>query len=258
MNSLDKMLSVLNLFSDQTSSVTPEDVALLTDVSRSSAYRYLQSLADAGLVTTLPGGGYGLGARILELDRLQRNSDSLLQAARPAMAQNAADHGINLILSRYHGSKVICSHTEWPDSTMLAGYERGLPLPMFHGAMAKVILANLSLYQLRSLMLGHIDAIRDAGLGQDWKKFRLMMTRLRKQGAIVTYGEISKGSVGIAAPIFDGAGHVIGSVAYTMAQSKFESLAETELCETIQQLAATISAALAQEAAPQPPLAAEA
>lgn len=245
-NSSDKMLSVLNLFSDQVAHVTPDDVAALTDVSRSSAYRYLQSLADAGLVTPLVGGGYGLGARILELERLQRNTDELLKAAKGPMMLDAKARGFNLILSRFHGSKVICSHTVWPNAAMKTGYERGLPLPMFYGAMAKVILANLSTYQLRSLMLSHVDEIRNAGLGQDWKEFRVTMSRLKKLGAIVTHGEIAAGSVGLAAPIFDRSGHVIGSVAQTMLQTEFACHEEAALTAAISSLAAKIMEDLPQ------------
>lgn len=223
MNSLDKTLSILGLFSDDTATITHEQVEELTSSSRSTAYRYLQSLIDVGLLAPTASGSYGLGARILELDRLQRGSDNLLAAARPVMAEAAERLGHNLILSRYYGNRVVVSHTEWPDQSMERVFERGKPLPLFYGAMAKVILANLTSYQMRSLMLRHVDEIRLAGLGDDWKQFRASMTRLRKQRACVTLGEIIVNSVGVAAPLFDGDEKVLGSVAFTVPRNVFDA-----------------------------------
>lgn len=223
MNSLDKTLSILNLFNDQTAVVTPDQVEALTGASRSSAYRYLQSLTDAGLLVQSSSGAYSLGARILELDRLQRRSDDLLSVAKPLMVEVSTRLGYNLILSRYYGNRVICSHTTWPDKSLDPIYERGKPLPMFYGAMAKVILANLTPYQLRSLMLGHVDEIRQAGLGDDWKQFRMNMTRLRKQRACVTLEEIASGSVGVGAALFDADQRVVGSIVFAIPRPVFDA-----------------------------------
>lgn len=229
MNSLDKTLSILGLFTDDTSMISHEDVEAMTGGSRSTAYRYLQSLVDVGLLVQTASGSYALGARILELDRLQRRSDTLLSAARPVMTEVASRLGYNLILSSYYGNRVVVSHTVWPDSSLEPVFERGKPLPLFHGAMAKVILANLTSYQMRSLMLRYVDDIRSAGLGDDWKQFRANMTKLRKQKSCVTLGEITKGSVGLAAPLFDAGERVIGSVAFTVPRSVFDAANEEEL-----------------------------
>ncbi len=233
MNSLDKMLSILDLFDGDTPAITPEDVERATHASRSSAYRYLQSLADAGLVVQVSSGSYALGARILELDRLQRNSDEILAAARPVMDEVSVRLGFNMILSRYYGNRVICSHTAWPDATLSAIYERGRPLPLFFGAMAKVILANLSPYQLRNLMLKHVDEIRGAGLGGDWKEFRTVMARLRRQKSCITNAEITPESVGVAAALFDADDRVIGSITFAIPQVVFSTLNEDAIREEI-------------------------
>lgn len=244
MNSIDKTLSILNLFTDQTSAITPEDVEMLTGVSRSSAYRYIQSLVDVGLLTQVASGSYGLGARILELDRLHRNSDHLLAAARGPMERISAKRGLNMILSRYYGNRVVCSHTVWPNPNLTQIYERGRPLPLFYGAMAKVILANLGAYQLRNLMLRHVDEIRKAGLGDDWKELRSNMMRLRKQGTCVTHAEITPESVGVAAALIEATGNVIGSVAFAVPRDEFERLDETDLRQDILDTATEIGARL--------------
>lgn len=226
MNSLDKMLSILNLFDETSATITHEDVERYTGASRSTAYRYLQSLVDAGLIAQVASGAYGLGARILVLARLQRQSDRLLAAARPVMEAVSFRLGLNMILSRYHGNRVICSDISWPDRSILPIYEQGRPLPLFYGAMAKVIMANLTPYQLRNLMLQNADKIREAGLGSDWKEFRSTMARLRRQKTCVTRAEIRPESVGVAAPIFDCDSRIVGSIAFAIPLEIFERIGE--------------------------------
>ena len=81
MKSLEKMIGILDLFEDAEMEWTPEAMAERLDLTRSTLYRYLKVLADAGLLTSLPGVGYTLGPRIAELDFRMRRSDPLMRGA---------------------------------------------------------------------------------------------------------------------------------------------------------------------------------
>ena len=210
--SLDKMLSVLNLFSEAKSDITHDDIVASLGCSRATAYRYLKALSTAGLITPVHGGTYVVGSRVIELDRLLRLRDPILQAARPVMVALAKRHKVNVMLCCYYGDKVMCADTEWPDPSYKSSYERGRPMPMFLGATAKSILAHLTPYQQRNLMLWHPAEIRAAGLGASWTEFRDNLRRLRKEKVVVSHGEIDPGLIGIGAPLFSGDNKVLGSL----------------------------------------------
>jgi len=210
--SLDKMLSILNLFNEENSSITQEGIVASLGCSRATAYRYLKSLSTAGLIGPVHGGAYVVGSRVIELDRLLRLRDPLLLAARGVMEALARKQKVNVMLCAYYGDKVMCADTEWPDTSYKSSYERGKPMPMFLGATAKSILAHLTPYQQRNLMLWHPAEIRAAGLGNDWNEFRANMRRIRKDGTVVSHGEIDKGLIGIGAPIFGVEEKVLGSL----------------------------------------------
>jgi DNA-binding IclR family transcriptional regulator len=210
--SLDKMLSILNLFTEANSFVTQDDITRSLGCSRATAYRYLKSLSSAGLIGPVNGGAYVVGSRIIELDRLLRLRDPILLAARSVMEELARKHNANVMLCCYYGDKVMCADTEWPDTSYQSSYERGRPMPMFLGATAKAILAHLTPYQQRNLMLWHPAEIAAAGLGQNWDEFRANMRRLRRDKVVVSHGEIDPGLVGIGAPIFSAEGKVLGSL----------------------------------------------
>ncbi|MDO9405615.1 MAG: IclR family transcriptional regulator C-terminal domain-containing protein [Polaromonas sp.] len=210
--SLDKMLSILNLFTEENSSITQEDIVASIGCSRATAYRYLKSLSTAGLIGPVHGGAYVVGSRVIELDRLLRLRDPILLAARGVMASLARKQKVNVMLCAYYGDKVMCADTEWPDTSYKSSYERGKPMPMFLGATAKSILAHLTPYQQRNLMLWHPAEIRAAGLGKDWDEFRANMRRIRKEGVVVSHGEIDNGLIGLGAPIFSAEQKVLGSL----------------------------------------------
>ena len=137
---------------------------------------------------------------MIELDRLLRQSDPLLVSARDPIRKASHRLNVNVMLCSYYGDNVMCADLAWPDRSIEQIYERGRPLPMFRGAMAKVILANLTPYQLRNMMLWHADEIREAELGRNWDEFRSRMAQLRKDGFCVTRAEVFPGLVGISSP----------------------------------------------------------
>ncbi|MFC0220030.1 IclR family transcriptional regulator [Pseudochelatococcus lubricantis] len=248
MTSLDKMLGILDLFDDDKVGVQLEDVMQLTRLSRATAYRYLQSLSKAGVLAPATGNTYVLGPRVIELDRLMRLTDPLLTNASPVMHEVAGALRINFMLCSYYGNKVMCADLAWPDESLTRFYERGRPMPMFRGAMAKVILSNLTPYQLRSIMLWHADEIRAAGLGSNWDEFRTTMSRMRKEGCVVTHGEVIPDLVGIGAPIFDPDKRVLGSLVMILREETFAHSGEELMRRHVIDAAARIDAKLASVA----------
>ncbi|MDE1568601.1 IclR family transcriptional regulator [Aquabacter sp. P-9] len=252
MSSLDKMLKVLDLFGEERMNIQLEDVQA-TGASRATAYRYIQSLCDAGLLAPTTGGSYVLGPRIIEMDRLVRRADPLLTGAGGPMRDVSARLGINVMLCSYYGDKVMCADIVWPERSVPEHYERGRPMPMFRGAMAKTILAHLTPYQLRNIMLWHGDQVREAGLGENWEQFRANMSRLRRDGYCITQGEVIPNLVGIGAPVFDAERRILGSVVFALPLARFHAAHTDALVSEIKQLAARITGAIAGQASVGPP-----
>ncbi|MES2538481.1 MAG: IclR family transcriptional regulator C-terminal domain-containing protein [Pseudomonadota bacterium] len=226
MSSVSKILAILDLFQDGSISIHHDDVTMLVKTSRPTAYRYLRELMDAGLIAQANSSNYVLGPRILELDRLLRMNDPLITAGRQVMEELSAQYGYNLVLCSYYRDRVMCAAIAWPETKAEAMYERGRPLSMFHGAMAKVILANLSPYQLRNMILKRGDEIKAAELGQNWNEFRDNMSQIRREGCSVTFAEVMENTVGLGAPVFAANGKVLGSITFAIPDKNFRTLDE--------------------------------
>ena len=245
MSSLDKMLGVLGLFREERASIALDDVIALTQTSRATAYRYLQSLTEAGLLAPATGGAYGLGARVVELDRLMRMTDPLLTQAQRPMRELSAELQANVMLCGYYGDKVMCMDLVWPDRAVEPAYERGRPMPMFRGAMAKTILAHLSPYHLRNIQSWHAAEVAAAGLGEDWETFRATMAGLRRTGIVVTRAEVVPGLVGLGAPMLDAEKRILGSLVLAIPEARYDEAGEGAFLGRLAETAALINAAIA-------------
>lgn len=240
MTSLDKMLEIMNYFDEDNLSIDVSRAAELTGTSRATAYRYIQSLTKSGLLMPAAGGSYVLGSRIIELEMVIRESDPLLRAARRLIRRNSEDLDLNIMLCSYYGDKVLCSDFAWPDRSIEEIYKRGRAMPIFRGAMAKIILAHLPSAQLKNVYRWNEDEIRRIGLAANWDEFRKAMSVMRSDGYAVTYSEVFEGLVGIAAPVRDTEKRILGSVVFVIAQERFGKFAPSQLIREICRISAEI------------------
>src|SRR3979409_1654672 len=86
-SSHERMLRVLDLIEESATPLSSDEMVDRLGFTRSTLYRHLKNLSDAGLVTSFPDVGYALGPRVAELDYKMRNSDPLIIASRPVMAE---------------------------------------------------------------------------------------------------------------------------------------------------------------------------
>ena len=231
MNSLEKMLSLLDVFTLAAPVWSTEDLIRYSKCSRSTCYRYIKVLQGAGFLTPVAKGSYILGPRIIELDRHIRLCDPVYIAGGIPMQRLAARTGHSALLCILFSDTVMCVREELNAHAPEGLFSRGQKRPLFTGAASKVILANLPPHQLRSLFAKHRKTVALAGLGADWEGFRKTLRQIRKDGYCLTTGEFSRGIVGIAAPLFNAAGNVLGSLGIAMSaadahRSEYPALAK--------------------------------
>ncbi len=217
-NSLERMLGVIDAVEDK-NGIRFEQLHAATGLTRSTLYRYLKVLSDAGFVTSLPELGYTLGPRIAELDYKMRTRDPLIIAARPVMAELVrATPGVALLCRRY-GATVLCVHQERGTDAFHSSYERGRPWPLLRGAASRIILAYLPSSVLTRLYQGRARAFKQAGLGGSLAAVKTTLKKLRQTGWEATHSQVTPGVTGIAAPVFDDRRAVIGSLSLTIGRT---------------------------------------
>ena len=211
-SSLARMLSVLDLFSDQRLHWSAEDISETLGVSLPTSYRYLKTLSDAGLLRRGPDAQFTLGPRIVVLDHFIRQADPVLQCAIPFMKELVAQTGFDCVVSSLHGDQLLDTHREHGTLPADLSYGRGRPRPLFQGGAPKVILAGLPTPQLHRLFDGHLTEVAAAGLPTDWPGFRRYYSQIRKAGFYFSNGELETNLAAIAVPLQQADGTITGAL----------------------------------------------
>lgn len=233
MGSLTRMLGVLDLFSPAAPIWTAEEIIRHTGQSRSTCYRYIRALHKAGLISPVENGHFVLGSRILELDKQIRECDPLYNAAAEALARLSAATGHSSLLCGLYSDSVMCIRRNRVEGSPDTIHSRGHRRSLFRGASAKIILAHLPAHQLKRLYTHNRHDIATTGLGADWTAFRNVLQQMRKNGYAVTTGEAFPGVTGIAAPVFNRRGGVLGSIAIAFRAKDYRHDVRDALIEAV-------------------------
>ena len=199
------------LFNEDKFVWTGAEIADHIGVARSTGYRYLQSLAQAGFIEETIG-GFRLGPRIFELARLARAGTNLSEIAYPAMRTLADEVNETVLLTRRSGRFVVCLDLVETSHTVRLSYERGHVLPINAGAPAEVLLAWASPDEVAALLQAAPLERFTAKTLTDPKAFQARLAQIRKDGLAVSHGELDEQILGVAAPIRNSRGAVVAGV----------------------------------------------
>ena len=103
-----RMLYILELFSAAEPVWSTAAIIEALETSRSTGYRYIKTLHDAGLLTAVRNGYYGLGPRIIEMDLQLRQTDPLLLASHGVLEDLVDKIGHSALLCTAYGDSVLC------------------------------------------------------------------------------------------------------------------------------------------------------
>lgn len=208
----DRAIDLLCLFDVSTPVLSAGEIAEHLGISRSTAYRYIQSLRSYDLLEEDAGrGGFRLGPRIFELARVARQGLGLSELTLPVMEELSRDLGEAVILTRRSGSMAVCLERVETAQPIRLSYERGLLLPLHAGAPSKVLLAFDEQADAVVDSLGKLERFTDSTI-TDPDALRAELNVIRAQGYAVSNGERDVGVRGIAAPIFGADGKLAAGI----------------------------------------------
>jgi DNA-binding IclR family transcriptional regulator len=238
----DRAIDVLLLFSDNALVLSAGEVAERLDMSRSTTYRYLQSLRSYDLLEEDEvRGGFRLGPRVFELARIARKGLGISEVALPVM-ESLRDHiGEAVLLTRRSGNQVVCVERVESSNPTRLSYERGHLLPVHAGASAKVLLAFAEPDEIEEVLTTTtFDRFTNATV-TDPDELRKQLGLIRNRGFAYSDGEIDIGVRGVAAPIFSSDGRVAAGLSVAGLAIRMTDSTLPDVIEAVQVAARAIS-----------------
>jgi DNA-binding IclR family transcriptional regulator len=200
MNSLRKMLAILDLFDAPAPLISADEIIGKLNYSRPQGYRYIKELCAAGLLIRFKS-GYTLGPRCIEFDFLIRQNDPFLHASEPVMQQVSRQNGCDVLLASMYGDRIVAVHHERGSDPTTISFGRGRRMPLLRGAGSKVILAALPRAMQMKLVEAHQRELASSMLGQSWEEISAALKAIRKSGYAISVGELDPSNVGIGVPL---------------------------------------------------------
>ena len=234
-----RALALLMAFSAERHTLTARQLAEATGIPLPSVYRYLAFLREAGLLAGGTG-AYHLSARLIALARAAEAAETLTDIADPVMRRLAAETTETVILVRLVARSAVCVHRVESMHRLRTSYEPGQPLPLEHGASARLLLASLSPRARREYLapLSDRDPEGAARLEEE-------IVRAGRQGWTTSEEEIDRGVWAAAAAIRDSGG-IIAALSVPSPLVRAPAAMHEKLISQVRAAAADINEALAR------------
>jgi DNA-binding IclR family transcriptional regulator len=210
---LDRIVALLTALS-RSVELSPSELAERCQLPPSTTYRLLADLEQHGLVTRAGPRGATLGLWILELARSveDRLESEVVEPARDVMEALAARFGETAILTAPGGTHAMClASCESDRHAMRLSYDRWRTAPMHLGASGKVLLAHLDEAHAERILAAP-PPHPSGGAQLEEATLRAQMAATRRDGYLVTDGELDEGATAVAAPILDARGRPVAGV----------------------------------------------
>lgn len=208
--SVRRAIDVLFCFDAAAPSLSAAEVAQRLGMNRTTAWRYLQTLASTGLVRDLGEGRFGLGARTVSLaeaytrqwGELEAVAGAALVRLRDEVEETAALH------LRQGSSRVVVRQVESHHELHRTYRDLGQPISLLTGAPSRAILAALPDEERRTFLDAHAE-------GASRRELDRVLSEVQERGYASTHGSRVAGVSSVAAAIRDPSGAVIAAVNVT-------------------------------------------
>ncbi|HMN28321.1 MAG TPA: IclR family transcriptional regulator [Caldilineaceae bacterium] len=241
---VDKALQVLTLLAEAGRDLSLKDVCIRTGLPKTTAFRYLYTLATHGYVTHDGNADlYRLGPRSWQLGQSAGQFGRLLEVALPLMEtlRDRFDETVNLGVLN-HTNVVYLGMVE-SRRTLRMQAQIGSHDPAYATSLGKAILAFLPSEQWLTHLPARLTPRTDHTL-LTRPALRQDLELTRQRGYALDQGENEEGACCIGAPIFDHYNRVIAAVSVSAPSSRLPTSRIEEVANVVIQTAGKIAAAL--------------
>jgi DNA-binding IclR family transcriptional regulator len=198
MRGVGRTMAVFDCFSEDRPSLNLQSIANRVGLPKSTTFRLVQSLEQAGYLVRQENQEYCLSHKILRLASLVGMSTDICRVARSVMEEAAKASGETVTLNAARGRERVCLEVIDTPSPLASIAKPGQHVPLVDGATAKLLLAFMPGSDFK-------EAVSYASRvsGQAPSELVTELERVRSAGYAVTHGERIVGVSAVAAPVRD-------------------------------------------------------
>ena len=248
---IDRLVKILDYFSQEQRPLSLTELSVYLRTPKSTLHRFLMGLDSHGIIRREENDKkWQLGYRLIEWGSLALESTTLRSIARPIMHDLVAITGETAILTIYHNYEVVVIDMCETSQSVRLMMEVGKQRAPHAGASSKVLLAYLPEEEV-------MEIIDEKGLPKlctntitDIPSLKEELERIRTRGYADSLEETDPGAWGVATPIFDGGGRVVGAIGLAGPTQRYDSEKLNQYIKLCRQQAKKISSLLSMGSRP--------
>jgi len=241
MRAVQRTLAIFDCFTNEHTSLTLQEIANRIRLPKSTTFRLVQSLDEAGYLVRLDNQEYCLSFRFTRLAGLVKSTLDIRQIARPKLLELARRANETVTLNMVSERHRVCIDVIDTPSPLMSVTKPGERVRLVDGATAKSLMAWLPKKDLQRALAYAVKAT-----GKKRADLSKELGRIRELGYAVTHGERVLGLTAVSAPIEERDGQVRHCVTVTGPTVRLQPR-EQEVIKLVTRAAADISRRLGAE-----------
>jgi IclR family pca regulon transcriptional regulator len=212
---LERGLGIVESFDDAHPRMTASEIGQRTGMTRTAARRYLLTLQHLGYVAG-DGKMFWLTPRVLRLGQSYLESARLPRVVQPFLQRVAAGTHETAYLAVLDGDDVVYIARNGPNRSMNTGYVLGARAPAEVTASGMLMLALRPDAEAEHWLQTHAIRVFTSHTIANKDRLRLEFARIRAQGWALSEQQLDLNARGIAVPLRDRHGALVGALNITM------------------------------------------
>ena len=198
MRAVERILGIFESFTPDADSLTLQQIADRIELPKSTAFRIVQSLEQAGYLVRLETQQYCLSFRLTRLAGLVKSTLGIREIARPVMAELSATTKETVSLHTVSGRNRVCIDVINGASPLRSVAQPGEQIPLGVGSASKVLMAHMAQAELSPLLTAVSRSTK-----QPKTEIIEELAKVRAKGYAVSHGERLLGVSAVSAAIKD-------------------------------------------------------
>ncbi|WP_404477788.1 IclR family transcriptional regulator [Novosphingobium sp. BL-52-GroH] len=216
-------LQVLQSFTRERQEQTVAEVARQIGTTRSTAFRLVYTLENAGYLRRVADGKrYQLGSRVLELGYSFLAGKDLIEVANPILARLRDDTGTSTHLVVREGREAVYIARFQGNTSLISAVTVGSRLPAHATAPGRVLLAHMSLSDVVSLYDKFEFVTYTSATPVSMGDLVTLVEGDRKRGTVVSWGFYDQNVASVAVPVYNASGEVEAAISISCPINTFD------------------------------------
>lgn len=238
-DSARRVLQILLDFSENRPETTIEEVARNHGISAPSAYRYMALLREMYLVEERSRGKYVLAPQLLRLAAAAERSFDLGLVSRPYLDRLKEETNETALVVKRIRDGAVCLAVSQPDKSFSYSFLPGHIMALHRGAVAKVLLAKMSVRDRDAYFTKLQPQLETAELA----RIKADLVKINQTGLAESESEVDPGVWAVASPVVV-SGRTLGAVSVVAPSFHVDDRLRTVMRDRVQVAAADISSAI--------------